>query len=625
MIYKAYFICLLTAGIISARADMVRLEQLDLSNVIQGWGTPRAGKSVEGKPMQIGDTAFTHGLGSHGPGQLAINLHKTALRFEAHVGIDAETAGRGSVVFQAFVDDKKVFDSGKRTGSMPAMPVSLDLRDADSLHLVFTDGGDGFDFDHADLADARLTFAGTQIPTSVPLFTSDGFVTRRPPRLDPLCSPSAVTLARQIGRPCLKWSADLVNGYHILEIQAGSTEIKTHKGNRPVRITSGWLGEQKPHANDALIVQSTAKRPIQVRVLQQPRLENNFKAFVEIEASMPATRLDLTLFYVPLTNIFNMFHPFSGPSDTQQKAEKSELNNLLAEACGLWETVALNTRDRELRLFALERYYALLPFSSAPANSVEHDKINEALSYYSKMGIKAAPVFGRRIIWVVPQATATNAAVLRALAEADAANAFLCDLTGNDNNERVGYRLIVRYMAESNYGGALYGGHGVGLGGKGPSIPFVGRAGFYHEISHDLIHGPNILGPFPGFGEGWATFAAVPMFDYLGWDDWSHSLAEKFRLSFRYHRDNGARFDELPGYDANAGFILHLTDRLCSKSDWTPLRDWLHLARKHPEPDDPSLRIDRFVSILRQAANKTRIDDEFLKSLGLETNQKTSP
>jgi alpha-galactosidase len=61
------------------------------------------------------------------------------------------------VVFQIYVDGVLRADSGVVTGSDPAKPLQVDVSGAAELRLAVTDGGDGFNYDHADWADAKVT------------------------------------------------------------------------------------------------------------------------------------------------------------------------------------------------------------------------------------------------------------------------------------------------------------------------------------------------------------------------------------------------------------------------------------------------------------------------------------
>ncbi|MGA2032894.1 MAG: NPCBM/NEW2 domain-containing protein [Thermoguttaceae bacterium] len=135
------------------------LDSLNLSGVEQGFGSPHAGRSVDEHPLQIKGAKFPHGLGTHAPSEMCIDLKQAAVAFAAMVGVDDETNGQGSVTFEIHVDGKKVADSGLMKGGQPAKRLMADLSGAKRLLLVVTDGGDGMAFDHADWGGAILVLA----------------------------------------------------------------------------------------------------------------------------------------------------------------------------------------------------------------------------------------------------------------------------------------------------------------------------------------------------------------------------------------------------------------------------------------------------------------------------------
>ena len=140
-------------------ANAVRLESLDLGKIEQGWGTPQAGRSVDGRPLAIGGVAFQHGLGTHAESQMRIDLKGAVLRFVSMVGVDEEVGSKGSVEFEIWVDGKKAAASGVCRGGQKPKMLAADLMGAKSLVLVVTDAGDGIDSDHADWAGAMLLLA----------------------------------------------------------------------------------------------------------------------------------------------------------------------------------------------------------------------------------------------------------------------------------------------------------------------------------------------------------------------------------------------------------------------------------------------------------------------------------
>jgi alpha-galactosidase len=138
----------------------VDLGRLELSQVVQGWGTPQRDRAVTELPLRIGGRAFERGLGSHAPGVLHVALDGRTVRFAAWVGIDDGAGERGSAAFQAYGDGRRLFDSGVLRGGQPPQRMELDLHGVRHLALVMTDGGDGADFDHADWADAAFQCEG---------------------------------------------------------------------------------------------------------------------------------------------------------------------------------------------------------------------------------------------------------------------------------------------------------------------------------------------------------------------------------------------------------------------------------------------------------------------------------
>ena len=149
----------LLATLILQSAKMVRLEDLDISHVTQQWGDPHQDQSVEGHSLKIGGQGFTHGLGTHTNGSVVIRLNGGAERFEASVGVDDDTYGKGSIQFEIWVDGKRIAQTPVMKGGQPPVKISADLKGANKVVLISSDAGDGNSYDHADWCDAKLTLA----------------------------------------------------------------------------------------------------------------------------------------------------------------------------------------------------------------------------------------------------------------------------------------------------------------------------------------------------------------------------------------------------------------------------------------------------------------------------------
>ncbi|HTI39804.1 MAG TPA: NPCBM/NEW2 domain-containing protein [Vicinamibacterales bacterium] len=138
----------------------VWVDSLDLSK--EAVRRPRLPRGQTGTPpplkFVLGGTAYAHALPLASDGDVELALAGAASRFEAIVGVDDSVpAGSGSVLFGAWVDGHKVFDSGVMRGGDAPKSVSLDLTGARSLVLAMNDANDGTGSDTAEWAGALVT------------------------------------------------------------------------------------------------------------------------------------------------------------------------------------------------------------------------------------------------------------------------------------------------------------------------------------------------------------------------------------------------------------------------------------------------------------------------------------
>ncbi len=135
----------------------VFLSDLNSATARSGWspnqdGLPRRDRSIENQAIRVGNRRHAKGLGTHAPSEILYALDGKYARFQA-VASPGEPGG--SVVFQVFGDDKKLFDSGvMRFGQ--SQPIDLPITGVRRLRLVVTDAGDGFYHDCANWASARV-------------------------------------------------------------------------------------------------------------------------------------------------------------------------------------------------------------------------------------------------------------------------------------------------------------------------------------------------------------------------------------------------------------------------------------------------------------------------------------
>lgn len=125
-----------------------------------GFNSAAHAGGVAGEPIRIGTQTFSRGLGHHANGSIVVLLDGDFSDFDAFVGLQPCGAG-GSVIFRAWVDGVKRFDSGIVKADDVAKAIHLDLAGGQELRLETADAGDSISCDMANWAEARLTRAKT--------------------------------------------------------------------------------------------------------------------------------------------------------------------------------------------------------------------------------------------------------------------------------------------------------------------------------------------------------------------------------------------------------------------------------------------------------------------------------
>lgn len=144
--------------------NTVWLSTLDVSRVEQGWGQARSNRSVDNRRLAISGKRYRNGIGTHANSNIPLLLDGNGVELSGGAGLDDETNGRGSVVFQITADGKEIWNSGLMSPGDAAKEFSLDVKGVKSLVLLALDGGDGFDYDHADWVDLKITMINNGMP-----------------------------------------------------------------------------------------------------------------------------------------------------------------------------------------------------------------------------------------------------------------------------------------------------------------------------------------------------------------------------------------------------------------------------------------------------------------------------
>ena len=157
---------------VPAGADQkVWLDEMPMKDIMVGWGSPRANRSVDGNPLRIGSKTFARGVGAHSESIAVFALNGEALAFEADVGIDAEVfpgeGGKASVQFAVVGDGKELFATKVIRGKREAEHIKVDLTGVKVVELLVRAGEDGDNYDHADWADAFFVMKDGKRPASI--------------------------------------------------------------------------------------------------------------------------------------------------------------------------------------------------------------------------------------------------------------------------------------------------------------------------------------------------------------------------------------------------------------------------------------------------------------------------
>ncbi|MFN8256046.1 MAG: NPCBM/NEW2 domain-containing protein [Bacteroidales bacterium] len=166
---------------ISQTSSVLWLDELDLSTVTAGYGNARANKSVEGNPLKMGGKVFERGIGTHAVSTFKIDLTGCKPeKFEAIVGLDDEIPKNGSVVFYLVGDTRILWQSNKMHKGDKAIKVSVSLKGVEKLGLLVTDAGNGYDYDHADWAMAKIIYKGQKPKVVEPLTVNSEYLLTPP-------------------------------------------------------------------------------------------------------------------------------------------------------------------------------------------------------------------------------------------------------------------------------------------------------------------------------------------------------------------------------------------------------------------------------------------------------------
>ena len=134
----------------------IYLSELRPLSVSQGWGELGADQTVDGNPVRLDGQTYARGVGTHAPARILYEIPEGYAWFEAVVGVDDETGGRGTTVASIVLDGRPVYQTPELRGGGSAAIARIPLEGARQIQLEASATADGQRFDHVSWADARF-------------------------------------------------------------------------------------------------------------------------------------------------------------------------------------------------------------------------------------------------------------------------------------------------------------------------------------------------------------------------------------------------------------------------------------------------------------------------------------
>jgi len=148
-------------GPVVAAPKSFSLDEVNPALIEQGYGEAQIGRDMSGGPMVMGGKTFTKGIGTHAKSAIEFKLDGQALEFTAVVGIsESEKGTKAKVAFTVEGDGKALWSSGPMTPEMEPKAVAVKLDGVRVLVLRADPAANGIDNDHANWADAAISYNG---------------------------------------------------------------------------------------------------------------------------------------------------------------------------------------------------------------------------------------------------------------------------------------------------------------------------------------------------------------------------------------------------------------------------------------------------------------------------------
>ncbi len=186
------------------KKNTIRLGELDLSKIEQGWNTVHINTNLSDSTLSVNGMKYAEGICTHAISEIEIILNKNTTRFTALVGVDDKVAkvNGGSIVFIVKTDGKEVFNSGIMRSNESAKAIDIYLKGVQKIILITSDGGDGTHHDHGNWLEAKFEYTGAIKPSVYYYGGEDKFILTPKVSEIPRINGAKITAARP-GNPFL--------------------------------------------------------------------------------------------------------------------------------------------------------------------------------------------------------------------------------------------------------------------------------------------------------------------------------------------------------------------------------------------------------------------------------------
>jgi len=116
----------------------------------QQWGQLHMDRSVDGNPLTVNGFKYLKGIGTHANSSIEYIMDGRYRVLEGAVSMDDEQKRDNKIEARIYADNKLIYQSGILKGWIDPRYFRLNIKGVKEIKLVFSDGGDGINFDHGD-------------------------------------------------------------------------------------------------------------------------------------------------------------------------------------------------------------------------------------------------------------------------------------------------------------------------------------------------------------------------------------------------------------------------------------------------------------------------------------------